>query len=57
MMKSCLKAKSVKRFVLTSSAVSVSVKKLRENGLVLDEESWSDMEFLTAEKPPTWVSH
>ncbi|EHA8591600.1 putative Anthocyanidin reductase ((2S)-flavan-3-ol-forming) [Cocos nucifera] len=53
-MKSCLKAKSVERFVLTSSAASVSLKKLRENGLVLDEESWSDMEFLTAEKPPTW---
>ncbi|XP_008778425.1 anthocyanidin reductase ((2S)-flavan-3-ol-forming) [Phoenix dactylifera] len=53
-MKSCLKAKSVKRFVLTSSAASVSFRKSKENGLVLDEESWSDMEYLTTVKPPTW---
>nr|WJN62259.1 anthocyanidin reductase [Iris laevigata] len=52
-MKSCLKAK-VKRVVLTSSAAAVSVNKLRGTDLMMDEECWSDVEFLTAEKPPTW---
>ncbi|KAJ6837653.1 anthocyanidin reductase ((2S)-flavan-3-ol-forming) [Iris pallida] len=52
-MKSCLKAK-VKRVVLTSSAAAVSVNRLGGTGLVVDEECWSDVEFLTAEKPPSW---
>lgn len=54
-LKSCAKAKSVKRVVLTSSAAAVSMKNLEGNGHVLDEEVWSDVEFLSTVKPPTWV--
>lgn len=53
-LKSCAKAKSVKRVVLTSSAAAVSMKNLEGNGHVLDEEVWSDVEFLKTAKPPTW---
>ncbi|KAJ4763572.1 Anthocyanidin reductase [Rhynchospora pubera] len=53
-LKSCAKAKSVKRVVLTSSAAAVSMKNLEGNGYVLDEEAWSDVEFLRTAKPPTW---
>ncbi|XP_042381028.1 anthocyanidin reductase ((2S)-flavan-3-ol-forming)-like isoform X2 [Zingiber officinale] len=54
-LRSCVKAKdSVKRVILTSSASAVSINKLEGVGLVMDEEAWSDLEFLTGEKPPTW---
>lgn len=54
-LKSCAKAKTVKRVVLTSSAAAVSINTLSGTGLVVDEESWSDTEFLYTQKPPTWV--
>ncbi|CAI0468057.1 unnamed protein product [Linum tenue] len=53
-LKACVKAKTVKRVVLTSSAAAVTINKLKETDLVLNEENWTDVEFLTAEKPPTW---
>ncbi|CAA6668765.1 unnamed protein product [Spirodela intermedia] len=51
---SCAKAGTVKRVVLTSSGAAVSVNRLRESGLVMDETAWSDVDYLKAEKPPTW---
>ena len=53
-LKACAKAKSVKRVVLTSSAAAVTINTLSGTGLVMDEKNWTDVEFLTSEKPPTW---
>ncbi|XP_058072931.1 anthocyanidin reductase ((2S)-flavan-3-ol-forming)-like [Magnolia sinica] len=53
-LKSCAKAKTVKRVVCTSSASAVSLNQLTGMGHVVDEESWTDVEYLTSEKPPTW---
>lgn len=54
-LKACSKAKTIKRVILTSSAAAVSINKLPGMGLVMDEKDWTDVEFLTSEKPPTWV--
>ncbi|ONK61100.1 uncharacterized protein A4U43_C08F26250 [Asparagus officinalis] len=53
-LKSCIKSNTVKRVILTSSAATVSASNLQGAGFVLNEESWSDIEFLTTDKPPTW---
>ncbi|KAJ4703288.1 Anthocyanidin reductase [Melia azedarach] len=53
-LKACVKARTVKRVILTSSAAAVSINKQNGTGLVLDENSWTDVEFLSSEKPPTW---
>ncbi|XP_021894597.1 anthocyanidin reductase ((2S)-flavan-3-ol-forming) isoform X2 [Carica papaya] len=53
-LKSCVKSKSVKRVIYTSSAAAVSINKLSETGVVLDENDWTDVEYLTSERPPTW---
>ncbi|GAB4831029.1 hypothetical protein Ancab_005044 [Ancistrocladus abbreviatus] len=53
-LKASMKAKSVKRVVLTSSAAAVSINKLNGTGLVMNEDNWTEVEFLYSEKPPTW---
>ncbi|KAF5728991.1 anthocyanidin reductase [Tripterygium wilfordii] len=50
----CAKAKTVKRVILTSSAAAVTINKLNGTGLVFDEKNWTDTEFLSSDKPPTW---
>lgn len=55
MLKACTKTKTVKRVILTSSAAAVSINAQNVTGLVMDEKNWTDVEFLSSEKPPTWV--
>ena len=54
-MKACVEAKTVKRVVLTSSVAAVAINTFNETGLVVDEGNWTDIDFLTAQKPPNWV--
>nr|AHA14497.1 anthocyanidin reductase [Fagopyrum tataricum] len=53
-LKACARVKSVKRVVLTSSAAAVSINTLEGTGLVMTEDNWTDVEFLSNAKPPTW---
>ncbi|XP_066349559.1 anthocyanidin reductase ((2S)-flavan-3-ol-forming)-like [Miscanthus floridulus] len=53
-LRSCVKAGTVRRVVLTSAASSICIPPLEGDGHVLDEHYWSDVDYVTAEKPPAW---
>ncbi|KAE8700484.1 Anthocyanidin reductase [Hibiscus syriacus] len=53
-LKACAKAKTIKRVVLTSSPAAVSINTLNRTDLVMTERDWTDTEFLSSAKPPTW---
>lgn len=52
-MRSCLKAKTVRRIVFTSSAGTVNVEEHQKSEY--DEECWSDMEFCRRVKMTGWM--
>ncbi|CAH8307611.1 unnamed protein product [Eruca vesicaria subsp. sativa] len=53
-LRSCLNSNSIKRVIYTSSAAAVSINNLPGPGLVMNEDNWSDIDFLKKEKPFNW---
>lgn len=54
LLKSCLKAKTVKKVVYTSTAGTVNMQPIRKS--VYDETSWTDTEFCKTVKMTAWVN-
>ncbi|EFH39247.1 dihydroflavonol reductase [Arabidopsis lyrata subsp. lyrata] len=52
-MKACVKAKTVRRFIFTSSAGTVNVEEHQKS--VYDENDWSDLEFIMSKKMTGWM--
>ncbi|KAK7383018.1 hypothetical protein VNO78_28683 [Psophocarpus tetragonolobus] len=53
-MKACLKAKTLRRLIFTSSAGTVNVIEKYQKP-ILDESCWSDVEFCLKEKMTGWI--
>ncbi|XP_042511202.1 dihydroflavonol 4-reductase-like isoform X2 [Macadamia integrifolia] len=53
-LRSCLKAKTVRRVVYTSSIAAVCAVRQERQPPVYDESSWSDLEFIRQEKMIPW---
>lgn len=53
--RSCIKAKTVKKLVFTSSAGTVNVQE-KQLG-VYDETHWSDLDFIYSKKMTAWVRY
>uniref|UniRef100_A0A5B7AFJ3 Dihydroflavonol 4-reductase n=1 Tax=Davidia involucrata TaxID=16924 RepID=A0A5B7AFJ3_DAVIN len=51
--RSCVKAKTVKKLVFTSSAGTVNVQERQQS--VYDESNWSDLDFIYAKKMTGWM--
>ncbi|MBA0567553.1 hypothetical protein Golob_005106, partial [Gossypium lobatum] len=52
-MKACIKAKTVKKLIFTSSAGTVNAEEHQRT--VYDESNWSDLEFVYAKKMTGWM--
>ncbi|XP_010481941.1 PREDICTED: dihydroflavonol 4-reductase-like [Camelina sativa] len=52
-LKACVEAKTVRRFVFTSSAGTVNVEENQKS--VYDEQDWSDLEFIMSKKMTGWM--
>ncbi|KAK9022944.1 hypothetical protein V6N11_003180 [Hibiscus sabdariffa] len=53
-LKASAKTKTVKRVVMTSSAAAVSINAVNGTELIMTEKDWTDTDFLSSAKPPTW---
>eukprot|EP00253_Pinus_taeda_P022596 PITA_22596 len=54
-LRSCTKAKTVKRVVVTSSTATASINEWEEQNQYIDENSWTDVDFFRTKKPPGWA--
>lgn len=55
-LKACIKSPTVRRVVHTSSAAAIRFTGKDVPDTVFDESCWTDVEFVTKNKIPGWVS-